>query len=110
MRVYKLITIYITCEDLEEAEKIARHLLKKRLVACVNIVDTVHSRYLWPPGKNRIEEAKESVLLCHTLESKYKEIEKEVLKIHSYSNPALYAIPIIHVSKKYHDWMVGELQ
>lgn len=104
-----VITVYITCEDLEEANKIARHLLKKRLVACVNIVDPVHSLFLWPPKKNHIDETNESVLLCHTLESKYKEIEKEVLKIHSYTNPALYAIPITHVSKKYHDWLAGEL-
>ena len=104
-----LVTVYITCEDLEEAEKIAGHLLKKRLVACVNIVNPVHSLFLWPPKKNHIDETKETVLFCHTLESKYKNIEKEVLKIHSYTNPALYAIPISHVSNKYHDWMVGEI-
>ncbi|KKU81110.1 MAG: CutA1 divalent ion tolerance protein [Candidatus Gottesmanbacteria bacterium GW2011_GWA1_47_8] len=105
-----VITACVTCKDLEEANKIAQHLLKKRLVACVNIIDPVHSHYLWPPKKGRIEEAQEAVLLCHTLESKYKDIEKEVLKIHSYTNPALYAIPVSHVSKKYHDWIVGELR
>mgnify|MGYP001564770642 CR=1 FL=1 len=105
----KILLVYIACKDLEEADKIAQHLLKKRLVACVNIVDPVHSLFLWPPKKGRIEEAQEAVFLCHTLESKYKDIEKEVLKIHSYTNPALYAIPISHVSKKYHDWLAGEL-
>ena len=106
----EMITVYITCEDLEDADKIARHLLKKRLVACVNIIDPIHSLYFWPPKKGRIEESQEAVLLCHTLESKYKAIEKEVLKIHSYTNPTLFASPISYVSKKYHDWLVGELQ
>ena len=105
----KLISVYITCEDLEEADKIAQHLLKKRLAACVNIVDPVHSLFLWPPKKHHIDETTEAILLCHTLESKYKEIEKEVLKIHSYDNPAIFASPITHVSKKFHDWLVGEL-
>lgn len=105
-----LATVYITCKDLKEAQRIGEHLLKKRLVACVNCIENVHSAYFWPPKKHRIEEANESVLLCHTLESKYKEVEKEVLKIPSYDNPALYAIPISHVSQKYRDWLTSELQ
>lgn len=64
-----LITIYITCEDLEEAKKIGNHLLKKRLIACVNIIEQVHSQFFWPPKKNHIDETTESVLLCHTLDS-----------------------------------------
>ncbi len=106
----KLILVYITCQDKEESEKISRQLLKNRLVACVNIVDSVHSLFFWPPKKNHIDETTEAVLLCHTLESKYKEIEKEVLRIHSYTNPALYAIPLSLVSKKYYNWLVDELQ
>ena len=105
-----MILVSITCEDKLEAEKTGTHLLKKRLVACVNIIDPVHSHYFWPPGKNRLEEAKETILLCHTIESKYEAIEKEVLKIHSYKNPAIYAIPISHVSKKYHDWRIKETE
>lgn len=105
-----MIFVSITCSDKEEAEKIGRLLHKKRLVACVNIVDGVHSMYFWPPGKNRIEEASETILLCHTLSSTYKEIEKETLAIHSYKNPTIYAFPTSYVSKKYHDWLVGELR
>lgn len=104
-----MILVYITCEDKEEAEKIGTALLKKRLVACVNIIDQAHSMYFWPPGKNRIEEATEAILLCKTLESKWIALEKEVLKLHSYSNPMIYAIPVVHVTKKYYDWLTSEL-
>ncbi|MBI4065186.1 divalent-cation tolerance protein CutA [Candidatus Gottesmanbacteria bacterium] len=106
----QLILTYITCQSREQAEDIGRHLLKKRLVGCINIIDGVHSMYFWPPGKNRIEKASETILLCHALASKYKAIEKEIMTIHSYSNPALYEIPISHVSKKYHDWLLQELR
>lgn len=104
-----MIFVSITCSDKEEAEKIGRMLLKKRLVACVNILNGIHSLYFWPPEKNRIEEASETILLCHTLSSKYKEIEKETLAIHSYKNPTIYALPIIHMSQKYADWLTGEV-
>ncbi|MEK7141323.1 MAG: divalent-cation tolerance protein CutA [Patescibacteria group bacterium] len=104
-----MILVYITCESLEQAEDIGRHLLKKRLVGCVNIIQGMHSLYLWPPGKNRIEEADEVILLCKTTEKHYKEIEKEVLKIHSYENPAIFALPIAHMSHKYASWLTGEL-
>lgn len=105
-----MILVSITCSDKEEAEKIGRMLLKKRLVACVNIVDGVHSMYFWPPGKERIEEASETILLCHTLSSTYEGIEKETLAIHSYKNPTIYSVPIKEVSKRYADWLNKELR
>lgn len=105
-----MILIYITCESREQAEDIGRHLFKKRLVGCINIIPGTHALYFWPPGKNYIEESDEVILLCKTIEKHYKEIEKEVLKIHSYDNPAIFALPILHVSKKYADWLNGELK
>lgn len=105
----KPLFIYITCKDRNEAEKIGRGLLKKRLVACVNIVDKMHSMYLWPPKTGKIEEAEETILLCKTLESKWRAVEAEVTKLHSYSTPEIGAIPFIRMNKKYVDWMSGEL-
>lgn len=104
-----MILVYITCESLEQAEDIGRHLLKNRLVGCVNIVPGMHSLYLWPPKKNRVEEADEIILLCKSTEKHYKEIEKEVLNIHSYDNPVIFAMPITHMSKRYAAWLTGEL-
>lgn len=105
-----MILVYITCESREQGEDIGRQLLKKRLVGCINIIPGMHSLYLWPPGKDYIEETNETILLCKTIEKHYKQIEKEVLKIHSYSNPAIFALPITHMSKKYAGWLTGELK
>lgn len=103
-----MILVYITCESREQAEDIGRHLLKKRLAGCINIIPGMHSLYFWPPGKNYIEESDEVILLCKTIEKHYKAIEKEVLKVHSYSNPAIFALPILHMSQKYAAWLIGE--
>jgi len=108
--VTDMILVYVTCQSREQAEDIGRKLLKKRLVGCINIIPNMRSAYFWPPGKNYIEETDEVILLCKTIEKHYKEIEKEVLKIHSYSNPAIFALPIIHMSKKYAAWLTGEVE
>lgn len=104
-----MILVYITCESQAQAEDIGRHLLKKRLAGCINIIPGMRSAYLWPPGKNYIEEADEVILLCKTIEKHYKAIEKEVLKLHTYSNPAIFALPILHVSKNYANWLKSEI-
>lgn len=110
MPISTMILVYITCESKEQAEDIGRHLLKKRLTGCINIIPGMHAAYLWPPGKNYLEEADEVILLCKTVEKNYEAIEKEVLKLHTYSNPAIFALPITHMSKKYATWLMKELR
>jgi periplasmic divalent cation tolerance protein len=101
--------LYVLCEDKREAEDISRLLLQKHLVACTNIVHPVSSEYFWPPGSRAMVKSNETLLLAKTLESKWDKIEKEILKIHSYDNPAILALPLLHVTKKYYDWIVSEL-
>ncbi len=105
-----MIIIVVTCKNKEGATKIARQLLEKKLVACAKVLPPAHSMYLWPPKSGKIEEADEVMLMCKTLESKWEAIEKEVLSLHTYKNPEIYAIPTSHVSKKYLDWVNGELE
>lgn len=103
------ILLYALCEDKREAEDISRVLLTKHLVACTNIIHPVSSEFFWPPGGKALTKTNETLLLAKTLDFKWKTIEKEILKIHSYDNPAILAIPLSHVTKKYYDWVVSEL-
>lgn len=104
-----MIIVIITCKNTEEATKIAKSLLEKKLVACDKILPPAHSMYLWPPGSGNIEEANEVMLMCKTLESKWEGVEKEVHTLHSYQNPEIYALPVSHVSQKYLRWLEEEL-
>lgn len=105
-----MILVYITCEDVEQAKKIGKHLLDKRLCVCINIFPNMQSACFWPPKSDKIEEANEVVLIAKTLESKYQDLEDEVHKIHTYEIPCVFAIPVTHVAKKYYDWINGELE
>lgn len=104
-----MILIYITCDNGEEAKKIGIHLLKKRLCACFNIVNGMKAAYWWPPKSDKIEESTETIFLVKTLANKFDAIEKEVLTLHNSDTPCLIAIPTANVSKKYYEWIKGEI-
>jgi periplasmic divalent cation tolerance protein len=105
-----MILVYITCESVEQAKKIAKHLMNKKLCACVNIFPEMYPMFFWPPNSGKIDESKEVVLIAKTIDPKYDELESEVLKIHSYEVPCVFALPVSHVSKSYYEWLIGEMK
>ena len=80
--------IYITCKDEEEAVKISKHLINKRLIACSNMYP-IRSMYRW---KGKLQDEKEFVLMTKTIEKNYGKIKEEVKKIHSYDVPCILKI------------------
>jgi len=96
------VLVYITAKNLKEAKNIAEILVKKRLVACANIVPKINSVYYW---KGKLCSETEALILAKTVEVKAEEIIREVKKIHSYENPAISFIPIIKGSNEYFEWI-----
>jgi periplasmic divalent cation tolerance protein len=100
------IVVLITVKDSEEAQKIAKSLLKRRQAACVNIIPEVNSHFWW---KDKLDSARESLLIVKTKESLLPELIKSVKKIHSYSIPEIIALPIVGGSQDYLDWIDSEV-
>lgn len=73
-----VLLVYLTCGNLEQARKIAKHLMNKRLCACVNIFPDMHPMVFWPPKKNLIDESRKVVLIVKTIESKCDALEEEI--------------------------------
>lgn len=105
-----MLLVYITCDSVEQAKNIAKHLMDKKLCACVNIFPEMQPMFFWPPKSSVIDESKEVVLIAKTIEDHYAELETEVAKVHTYDTPCIFAIPVVHVNKKYYDWLVGEME
>lgn len=105
-----MILVYITCPDMDTAQKIGKHLLDIRAAACINIIPGMQSRYFWPPMKNILEEAHEVILICKTIKSKWQLIEKETIKTHPSTTPCIVAIPVSHATDKYYQWIANELK
>ena len=100
------IVVLSTCESSDEATKIARHLVEKRVAACVNIVPGARSIYRW---KGAIEEAGEFVLLIKTRRDLFPHLRAELEKIHSYEVPEAIALPIVDGSEAYLGWLDREV-
>ena len=98
----KFITIFITAPSKKEAKCIISELIKKRLIACGNVLGGVSSTFIW---KERVERAKEVLLIMKTKKSLFERVAVEIEKLHSYDVPEIIAIPIIGGNKKYLEWI-----
>ncbi len=98
-----MILVYITCKDKEEAKKISKYLLEKRLVACTNI-HPIESMYWW---KGKIQEDNEFVVIAKTKDSCYDKVKEEVKKIHSYDVPCILKIKA-EANEEYGKWIEEE--
>jgi periplasmic divalent cation tolerance protein len=98
--------VYITTSGVIESKKIARNLLEEKLAACINIVPTIESIYLW---KGEIEEDSESIMVVKTKSELVEELIKRVEELHSYEIPCILEITVNKGSKNYLKWMESEL-
>lgn len=96
------IIVFVTSSTKKEAENIALYLLKKNLVACVNIINRVNSIYKW---KGRIESANEVLLIIKTEKSLFKKLVKEIKRNHSYEVPEIISMEIRDGNKEYLRWL-----
>ncbi len=99
------IFIYITNPSEEEARKIVRHLLEKKLIACANIFP-ITSLYWW---EGKIADEKEFVAIVKTIEENFEKVKKEVEKIHPYTIPCITKIPV-NSNEKFFNWLKSEVK
>ncbi len=102
--IYIVVT---TVSSDEDAKKLARKLLQKRLVACTQITSGVTSLYWW---QGSIVEDNEWLLSMKTLQCKYDVLVEEILRIHPYDTPEIIALQVSDVSSDYKKWMFRELE
>ncbi|MEE3343407.1 MAG: divalent-cation tolerance protein CutA [Bacilli bacterium] len=97
----KYIIVTTLCNKEEIANKIVDTLLNKQLVAGSQI-SKVHSKYWWD---NKLEECDEYKLEFRTKSILFKEIEKEIKKVHDYEVAEISYSEIIDASKEFLEWI-----
>ncbi len=100
----KYCIITTTLNTIEDARKITKILLEKRLIACSQI-EEIQSCYWW---NKRIEDEKEYILTMKSKESLYNEIEKEILENHPYEVPEIIMTEIKDGYYEYLNWIKEE--
>ena len=107
----EIIVVISTASAPEDAAKIGRHLVERRLAACVTILPGARSIYRWKSeGQDQVEEATESVLLIKTSRDLFPALEAAVKSLHSYEVPEVIALPIVIGSNAYMNWLHQELK
>jgi periplasmic divalent cation tolerance protein len=95
--------VLVTCGSIMEARRIANKVVRKRLAACVNILPgPIHSIYRW---QGHVQSAREVLMVMKTTAKCLAELEREVLRLHSYDVPEFIVLPISAGSGKYLAWI-----
>lgn len=98
--------VWLSCKDKSEADKIAKVLLDKKLIACAKQLP-VKSSFAWEGKTSTLEEIWMSM---ESREDLFDEIESEVAKLHSYDTFVLTSTPMTKISKKAKIWLEQTLR
>ena len=101
-----MLIVLVTTPNEAEAGSLAARIVEERLAACVQILPTMTSVYVW---EGKLQKDAEHLLLIKTLPEKYDEVETFIIANHSYEVPEIVAIDAERVSGPYLAWMNGVL-
>jgi periplasmic divalent cation tolerance protein len=99
-----MILIYTTCENQQEADKIATHLLSQKLCACTNSFP-ITAMYPW---KGRVMKEPEVDLLIKTKKEQFRKVQEAIKNLHTYETPAIFSLAIQDIDEAYKKWLEDE--
>jgi periplasmic divalent cation tolerance protein len=96
------VVAFVTCENAEQAGRIAEALVGEKLAACVNVVGQVRSCYAW---EGKLTWSEEVMLIIKTTLGRFGQLQKRVRELHSYETPEIVCVSIEDGFEKYMDWI-----
>ena len=97
--------VYVTAESKDEALRLGRALVEKRLAACANVIPATIAVYWW---EGEVQEDGEAVLLVKTRDDLVEAVTAEIKSLHSYDCPCVAALPVTGGNAAFLDWIVKE--
>ncbi len=94
--------VYMTAGSLEEAQGIGEALVKEKLAACVNILDAMHSLYIWD---GTLQKDREVVMIAKTARDRVPELIAKVRTLHSYDCPCIVTFAIDGGNPDFLQWI-----
>lgn len=99
--------VYMTTGSREEAATIGEALVSEKLAACVNIIENMHSIFMW---EGKMEHASETVLIAKTTAERVPELVERVRAMHSYDCPCIISLPISDGNPAFLEWIAGSVR
>jgi periplasmic divalent cation tolerance protein len=99
--------VLTTAGSKEEARRIARTLVERRLAACVNVIPQIESVYRW---QGNIEEAEEWLLLIKTTGAAFERVRDAIRELHSYDLTECICLAIDGGSSAYLEWLQNSVE
>ena len=95
------IVVLVTCPA-AHSNMLASTLVEERLCACVNIVPSITSVYIW---EKKLSREPEELLIVKTNLSQWEALKARIRELHSYTLPEIICLPILNGYKPYLDWI-----
>ncbi|MEY4599258.1 MAG: Divalent-cation tolerance protein [Pseudomonadota bacterium] len=99
-----VLLVFSIMPDEAAAQKLARHLVEKKLAACVNVLSPCVSTYRW---RGVVEEAREVPVIIKATAAAYPALEAAIRDVHPYELPEIVAVPLVHGFPAYLDWVTA---
>ncbi|NLE39086.1 MAG: divalent-cation tolerance protein CutA [Pirellulaceae bacterium] len=96
------VEITTTTASRDDARRITRALVERRLAACVQIRGPIESTYRW---QGNIETADEWQCVAKTRRDLFDEVERAIRELHPYEVPEILAVEIVAMSAAYGRWL-----
>lgn len=98
--------VYMTAGNPDEAARIAKALIQRRLAACVNIIDGMRSFYEW---EGTLQDEREVVMIAKTHSGCVAELVAAVKALHGYDCPCIVELAACGGNNEFLDWVNAQV-
>jgi periplasmic divalent cation tolerance protein len=97
--------VMTTVASRDEAVKLIRELLDRRLIACGTLIPGAQSLYRW---EGKVADEQEVMVLLKTRSARVDALEMAFGELHPYKLPELLALPVTGGLARYLEWINDE--
>ena len=99
------VLVYMTAANADDAARIGRALVERRLAACANVLGPIRSFYWWDGA---VQDDAEVAFIAKTRAELVPELTAAVKAMHPYSVPCVAALPIAGGNPEFLAWIEAE--
>ena len=99
------IVVLTTVASEDEAVRLVRELLERRLIACGTLLPGARSLYRW---QGKLADEREIVVLLKTRSAQLDSLQSAFGELHPYKVPELLALQVAGGMEKYLEWISSE--